>query len=133
MEAREHESNVAEMASTAADLKREDVLECFCDKTLRAFTVKERRKKASAAEMFARLQATVDVRAELHDIERDMDKKHFVELVTGGYFMASGVHKEKKLPAFWLDDGQVQKNAWGYKQGSPRSKAFLRYVPEQRI
>lgn len=121
----DYQAVVIAMTDIGRELQREDVLDCFCENALRRF-ISEQRKSASTSKMFAKLQASVDARAEVHELERGMDKDHFVELVTGGYFMASGVDKKTKFPILWLDTGAISRGSWAYKFGSPRGQAFVR-------
>lgn len=121
------EATLAKMASIGTDLNREDVLECYNDRILRLFLT-EQGEQPSASALFARLQKAVDARAEIHELERGMDKAHFVEIVTSGNFMASGIDKQTKSPIFWFRDGRLNINSWSYVYNSPRGKAFIRYA-----
>ena len=127
MENARYEAVMAEMASIARDRKRSDVLECFSESILRVF-IGDQGSSPSAAKVFARLEASVDARAELQELERGMDKEHFVELVTGGHVIYGGVDKQTKLPILWYRSGSFNREAWRYVYGSPRGKAFIRYV-----
>lgn len=127
MEECDYETVLAEMTAVAKDMKREDVLECFCEKALRAF-ISEQAESSSPKKMFAKLQASVDARAEIHELEKGMDKAHFVEIVTGGFFVVGGVDKATRLPINWWRIGLQWHNAWSYMHGSPLSKAFVRYA-----
>lgn len=113
------------MVRIGKELRREDVLECFCENVLRVF-IDEQGESPSASKMFARLQASVDARSVVHELERTMDKKHFVELVTGGYFMAGGVEKLTKHRIYWFRSGLLCRKCWRYVYGTPRGKAFVR-------
>lgn len=42
---------------------------------------------ASPEAMFDVLVGAVDIREELHNMERKMDNDHFTELLVGGYFV----------------------------------------------
>lgn len=121
----QYETIYSEMASIGKDLNRQDVLECFSERVLLVF-LSDQGVSPSASKMFARLQASVDARAKLQELERGMDKKHFVELVTGGYVMVSGRDKSTGLPILWHRSGLFNRNVWRYTCGSPRAKAFAR-------
>lgn len=123
----DYETVFPELSAIAKDMNREDVLECYSEDCLRAF-FSEQAESSSPSKMFTKLQASVDVRAEIHQLEREMDKEHFVELVTGGYFVAGGVDKLTKRPIFWTRSGLLNKNSWTYQYGSSRAKAFVRYA-----
>lgn len=120
-----YETIVAEMARIAEDLKRNDVMDCFSEQILRVF-LSDQGESPSASKMFARLQTSLDARKELHELERSMDKEHFVEFVTGGYVMLSGVDKSTGRPNFWWRSGLLCHNSWRYAYGSPRANAFVR-------
>lgn len=124
---REYKEVLAEMADIGTGLNREDVLECFNEQALRLF-ISEQEESSTASTMFARLRKSVDARAEIHELERGMDKDHFVELVTKGNFMAGGVDKQTNFPIFWYRSGLLHKNSWNYEFGSSRGKAFIRYA-----
>lgn len=93
--AADYKALIAEMAGIAKDLERTNVLDCYCENALRVF-IHQQGETPCAPKMFARLQAAVDARSEIHELERGIDKDHFVELVTGGYFMAGGRGKDDK-------------------------------------
>lgn len=83
--------------------------------------------------MFDVLQGAVDVRVELYEMERNMDKEHFTELLAGGYFVYGGVDKKLSLPICWTRSGLIERNSKSseagklrYIAGSPRALAFLR-------
>lgn len=118
------EDVIAELRSIGRDLKREDVLDCFCHEALRAL-IFEQGVSFSPSNLFAKLQESISARDEIHELERGMDKAHFVELVTGGYFMAAGVDKLTGYPIFWRPSGLLEQNTWRYKSGSPREKAYI--------
>lgn len=125
MEELAYESVLAEMNVAAKCKKREDVLECFSENALRLF-ISEHARSSSPSKMFAKLQASVDVRAEIHQLEDEMDKQHFVELVTGGYFVYGGFDKLTKLPIAWQRAGLLNHRCWSYSYDSAREKAFIR-------
>lgn len=121
----QYEAIYAEMSSIAEDLKRHDVLECFSEQILRVF-LSDQGDSPSAPKMFARLQASLDARTRLQELERNMDKQHFVELVTGGHSTFCGVDKLTGLPILWHRAGLLNRNSWRYVYGSPRANAYVR-------
>lgn len=118
---------IEEILAIAKREGREDVPDSFCNSLVRSYVGDNCRAK-SAEELFDTLRTAVDCREEIHELERSMDKSHFVELVTGGYFVSGGVEKDSNLPIFWFESGRVNNNAWKYKVGSPHANAFIRYV-----
>lgn len=125
MESTDYKSKITAMRGIGQRLHREDVMDCFSEQVLRVF-ISEQGEAASPSKLFALLQASVDARKEIQELERGMDKEHFLELVKGGNYMASGVDKQTKQPIFWHRTGNINKGAWRYKYGSPRGKAFVR-------
>lgn len=121
-----HARVMAEIAEVARAKDRERVLEDFSNMFYRTFVPEQQKLGKSPAEMFARLEAVVDAREEVHDMERSMDKAYFVNLVKSGYFMAGGWDKQTLLPIFWFRQSDMEHNAWTYKAGSPRGNAFNR-------
>lgn len=121
----DHENKMEELVEIAKKDGNADVLDSFSKSFLR-FYVCLHCGKRSTNEMLKHLKDAVDCREEIHELERNMDKEHFVKLVTGGYFMSGGVDKESRLPIFWFQTGRLDNNAWRYKCGSPRANAFVR-------
>lgn len=92
--------------------------------------------------MFNVLVGAVDVRKELHDIERRMDKDHFTDLLSGGYFNYEGVDKKSMHPLCWTRSGgakcwtrsglmegdakSCEAGKFSYVAGSPKALALLR-------
>lgn len=123
----EHEQLIEEIVAIAKAEGRFEVMDSFRESVLRNF-VCIRHSVMSVKEMFIFLKDAVDCREELHELERTMDKKHFVELITGGYLMAGGVDKKSNLPIFWIRSGLLDRNSWNYTHGSPRANAYVRCV-----
>lgn len=122
-----HARVIEEIAAIGEEQNRHDVLESFCTVMLRGYVCRSH-ETMSAKELFDHLRDAVDCREEIHELERTMDKNHFVELVTGGYFMSGGVDKKTNLPIFWIQSGLMDRNSWKYTYGSPRGNAFARCV-----
>ena len=123
----EHEGRMEEIVSSAKAENREDVMDSFCTPVLQAYICRHH-DNMSAQEMFLFLKGAVDCREELHQLERTMDKNHFVELVTAGYIVAGGVDKETNLAIFWFQSGRLDRNSWRYTVGTPRANAYVRCV-----
>lgn len=112
---------------------RHDVLSSFCAKYLAYFFSEQVAINASAESMFDILAGAVDIRKDLHDMERRMDKVHFTELLTGGYFMYGGIDKQTSRPIAWTRTGLAESlskhtevGGWRYRAGSPKALAFIR-------
>lgn len=123
----EHDQLIENILATAKAEGREEVLDSYRKSVLRNYVCR-RNGSMSARKMFTFLRDAVDSRKEIHELERNMDKEHFIELVTGGYLMAGGVDKATNLPIFWFRMGLLDRGSWRYKYGSPRANAYVRYV-----
>lgn len=109
---RELDRKVKEVVAIAKEECREDVIDNFSTTLLRSY-VSEHCGKRSPRDILASLQSAIYCREEIYEIERNMDKNHFVELVTGGHFMAGGVDKETGLPIFWIQSGRLDTGSCG--------------------
>lgn len=134
--AHEARSRLSEsLRDVAKRRNRHDVLSSFCERYLIAMLSKQVATNTSSEATFDALASAVDIRKELHDMERSMDKKYFSELLAGGYFVYANTDKESGLPIAWLRSGAAEYDLasseagrWRYRAGTPRSLAYLRYA-----
>lgn len=121
------------LLEVASRRNRHDILGSFCDRYLSCFLAQQNAKSNSPEAIFNVLVNAVDIREELHDMERLMDKNYFSELLAGGYFVYANRDTKTGLPIAWFRYGLAETKSASseagrrkYRAATPCSLAYLR-------